>query len=88
MLSSYNPDHNILALFNNLAQVWITTSKTILDIYHSKLGAPVASPIAERLESAEQEILEKCQMWLETQHSAQSSFQKSNVDNSRQKTQN
>ena len=31
-LVDYNPGHNILALFNNLAQVWIATSKTILDI--------------------------------------------------------
>ena len=28
----YNPRHNILAFLNNLAQVWITTSKTKLDI--------------------------------------------------------
>ena len=28
----YNPGHNVLALFNNLAQVGIATSKTILDI--------------------------------------------------------
>ena len=28
----YNPGHNILALLNNLAQVSITTSKTLLDI--------------------------------------------------------
>ena len=28
----YNPGHNILALFNNLAQVRIATSKTMLDI--------------------------------------------------------
>ena len=28
----YNPGHNILALFNNLADVLIHTSKTILDI--------------------------------------------------------
>ena len=33
----YNPGHNILALFNNLAQVRIATSKTILDIHHEKL---------------------------------------------------
>ena len=31
-LCNYNPGHNILALFNNLAYVWITTSKMILDI--------------------------------------------------------
>ena len=31
-------------------------------------------------------MLEKCQMWVETQPSAQSSFQKLNVDNSCQKT--
>ena len=29
---TYNPGHNILALFNNLADVLIPTSKTILDI--------------------------------------------------------
>ena len=29
---SDNPSHNILALFNNLAQVRIATGKTILDI--------------------------------------------------------
>ena len=28
----YNPGHNILALFNNLAQARIATSKTVLDI--------------------------------------------------------
>ena len=28
----YNPGHNILTLFNNLAQVRTATSKTILDI--------------------------------------------------------
>ena len=28
----YDPGHNILALFNNLAYVWITTNKAILDI--------------------------------------------------------
>ena len=28
----YNPAHNILVLFNNLANVLISTSKTILDI--------------------------------------------------------
>ena len=45
----YNPGHNILALFNNLAYVWITTSKTTLDIYHNKLRTWVASRVAERL---------------------------------------
>ena len=33
-----------------------------------------------------QEILEKCQMWVQTQPNSQSSFQKLNVDNSCQKT--
>ena len=33
-----------------------------------------------------QEILEKCQMWVQTQPNAQSSFQKLNDDNSCQKT--
>ena len=31
-LENYNPGHNILALFNNLVQVQMSTSKTILDI--------------------------------------------------------
>ena len=31
-MEDYNPGHNILALFNNLAQVRMTTSKAILDI--------------------------------------------------------
>ena len=30
--SAYNGGHNILELFNNLAQFWITLSKTVLDI--------------------------------------------------------
>ena len=44
-----NPSHNILAFFNNLARVWIPTSKTILDIYHNKLVTRAASRVAERL---------------------------------------
>ena len=40
MLFAYG--HNVFALFNNLAQVWITTSKTILDIEDNKLGTRVA----------------------------------------------
>ena len=38
----YNPGRNISALFNNLAQVRIVTSKTILDIQYNKLGRRVA----------------------------------------------
>ena len=49
--SYYNPGHNILILFNNLAQVWITTSKTILDTWHNKRGTRVASRVAERLKT-------------------------------------
>ena len=48
-LNFYNPDLNILALFNNLAQIRIATSKTILDIKYNKLGTRVASRVAERL---------------------------------------
>ena len=48
---SDNPGHNVLALFNNLPQIWITTSKTILDIYHNKLGTRVASRVAKLLKS-------------------------------------
>ena len=46
---SDNRGHNIQAVFNNLAQVQITTSKMMLDIYHNKLGTRVASRVAERL---------------------------------------
>ena len=80
-----------MAHFNNLAQVWITTSKTILDIYHNKLGTRVASRIAEGTKTDERlrklGILEKCQIWVETQPSAQSHLQKLNVDSRCQKTQ-
>ena len=48
---NYNPGHKILALFNNLAQVRIASSKTVLDIYHYKLGTRVASRVAERLKT-------------------------------------
>ena len=47
----YDPGHNILELFNNLAQVRIATSKTILDIYHSKPATRVASRVAEWLKA-------------------------------------
>ena len=46
---TYNPGHNILAHFNNLAQVRIATRKTILDIQHNKLATQVALRVAERL---------------------------------------
>ena len=38
-----------MAIFNNLAYVWITTSKTILDFQDNKLGTRIASRVAERL---------------------------------------
>ena len=38
-----------MALFNNLADVLISTSKTILDVLYNKLGIRVASRVAERL---------------------------------------
>ena len=47
----YNPGHNILAVFNNLAYIWITTSKTILHIYDNKLGTRAASRVAEQLKT-------------------------------------
>ena len=87
---SYNPGHNTLALFNNLAQIEIPTSKMILDIQYNKLGTRVASQVAERLLTLRvfrnQEILEKCQIWVEAQPSVQSSFQKLNFDKNCPKT--
>ena len=35
---SNNRGHNTLASFNNLAQVRITTSKTMLEVKHNKLA--------------------------------------------------
>ena len=46
-----NPGHNVLALFNNLADVLIPASKTICDIYYNKLGIRVASRVFERLKT-------------------------------------
>ena len=63
-----------MALFNNLAQVRIAKSKTIRDIQYNKLGTRFASRIAKRLYFT--------QIWVETQTSAKSSFQKLNFDNS------
>ena len=47
----HNPGHNTLTFFNNLAQARIATSKTILDIYHDKLGTRVASRVAKQLKT-------------------------------------
>ena len=52
-------------------------------------GGPTPTQEKKRLRIlGNQEILEKCQMRVETQPSAQSSFQKVNVYNSCQKIQN
>ena len=48
---SENPSVNILALFENLIQVGVATSKTTLDIYYNKLGTRVASRVAKRLKT-------------------------------------
>ena len=40
-----------MAIFNNLDYIWITTSKTILDIQYNRLGTRVASRVAERLKT-------------------------------------
>ena len=48
---SENPGHNILALFNNLAQVEIAPYKTILDIWHNKLATRVTSQVTEWLKT-------------------------------------
>ena len=46
---TFKPSHNILTLFNNLAQVRITTSKTIPDIHNNKLATRVASRVPNEL---------------------------------------
>ena len=47
--TNYNLGHNILELYNVLAQIRLTTSKTKRGIEYSELGIQVASRIAERL---------------------------------------
>ena len=51
LLSSYNLGHNILKLYDVLVQTQLTTSKTKLDMYYSKLGIRVASRVPERLKA-------------------------------------
>ena len=52
---NYNPGHNILELYNILVKIRFTTSKTKLDIQHSKLGTRVASRVPERLQDTHRE---------------------------------
>ena len=47
-IAAHNTGHNTLTVFNNLAQFWITTSKTILDIRQNKLDTRVPSRVSER----------------------------------------
>ena len=85
----YNPGHNILALFNNLHRSeWPQVKRyLIFSITNLVRELPHKLPNDLRLRiSGNQEILEKCQIWVEMQASAQSSFQKLNFDNSCQKT--
>ena len=84
-----NPGHNILTLFNNLADVLIPTNKMILDIYYNKLGIGVASRVPERLKAEDLSKLgniSKSQIWVKTRPNAKSFFQKLNFDNSCQET--
>ena len=47
----YNLGHNILELYNILAQIRLTTSKTKRGIQYTKLGIRVASQVAEQLKA-------------------------------------
>ena len=69
-LQSYNPGYNIISSITNL--VHESPHELPYDLRPRILG--------------NQEILEKCQMWVQTQPNAQSSFQKLNLVNSCQKT--
>ena len=55
---SYNPDHNILELYNILLQIRFTISKTKLEIQYSKLGIRVPSRVAKRLKTQDLRKLE------------------------------
>ena len=48
---NYNPGLNISALFKNLVQVRIATSKTTLDILYNTLGTQVAPWFAKQLKT-------------------------------------
>ena len=69
-LQSYNPGHNNISSITNL-------------VHESPHELP--NDLRPRI-LGNQEILEKCQMWVQTQPNAQSFFQKLNVDHSCQKT--
>ena len=47
----YDPGHNILAVFYNLAYIWITTSKNDTGHLDNKLGTRAASRVAEQLKT-------------------------------------
>ena len=72
---AYNPGHNILELYNIFVEIQFTTSKTKLNIQYSKLGIRVTLQVAERLKTQDLRKLgniKKCQIWMDTQPSAQS----------------
>ena len=61
-----------------------------LDIWYNKLGIRVASRLSKRLKNRSQEIqviLEKSQIWVETQSSPQSPFKRSNLAKQSKNTQ-
>ena len=65
----YNLGHNILELYNVLAQIRLTTSKTKRGIQYTKLGIRVAWRVANNLRLrilGNKEILRKSQIWVET----------------------
>ena len=70
-----------MALFNNLAQVRISSITNLLHVLPDELLNDLRLRIL-----GNKEILEKYQIWVDTQPSVQSSFQKLNFDSSCQKT--
>ena len=59
---------------NILAQEQFTTNKALLDIYYKNYYISVSPRIARQLKT--EELLEKFQNWMDTEHSTQFPLQK------------
>ena len=68
----YNPCHNILVPCNILLQARFVASKVNLDTQYENMSCLMSCRRTQEL----RKILGKCQTWVETQPSAQSSLQK------------
>ena len=82
--ASYNLGQNILELYNVLVQIRISISKIKRDISVTNLLYELPNDLRLRI-LGKRETVGNSQIWVETQPSAQFSFQKLNFGNSSQK---